>query len=68
LLTLLLVIVPAPADIVTASAAARNVGVTLVRTPEGGIQPQAVVDNAGTAHLLYFKGDPGHGESSITRT
>jgi hypothetical protein len=66
-LTSLLVIVPAPADIVTTSAAVRNVGVTLVRTPEGGIQPQAVVDNAGTAHLLYFKGDPGHGDLFYAR-
>jgi len=66
-LTLLLVTVLAPAEIVTSSAAARNVGVTLVRTPEGGIQPQAVVDNAGTAHLLYFKGDPGHGDLFYAR-
>ena len=40
---------------------------TLVRTPEGGIQPQAVVDNAGTVHLLYFKGEPGHGDLFHTR-
>src|SRR5262245_53300801 len=27
------------------------------RTPDGGIQPQAVVDARGTLHLIYFKGD-----------
>lgn len=31
---------------------------SLTRVPEGGLQPQAVVDSAGTAHLVYFKGDP----------
>lgn len=36
--------------------------VTLLRTPNGGIQPQAVVDTAGTLHLLYYKGDPAHGD------
>ncbi|MGH9434604.1 MAG: hypothetical protein ACRD06_01240 [Terriglobia bacterium] len=28
-----------------------------MRTPEGGIQPQGVVDQRGTLHLIYFKGD-----------
>jgi hypothetical protein len=30
--------------------------VTLLRIPEGGIQPQAVVDKSGRIHLVYFKG------------
>jgi hypothetical protein len=30
----------------------------LTRVPEGGLQPQAVVDSAGITHLVYFKGDP----------
>ena len=30
--------------------------VNLLRTPHGGIQPQAVVDDAGRIHLVYFKG------------
>jgi hypothetical protein len=33
--------------------------VTLLRTPDGGIQPQAVVDARGVIHLIYLKGDPG---------
>lgn len=31
--------------------------VTIMRTPEGGIQPQAVVDRKGVLHLIYLKGD-----------
>jgi hypothetical protein len=30
--------------------------VSLIRTPNGGIQPQAVVDQSGRIHLVYFKG------------
>jgi hypothetical protein len=33
--------------------------VTLIRTPEGGIQPQAAVDRKGVLHLIYLSGDPG---------
>jgi hypothetical protein len=36
--------------------------VTLLRTPHGGIQPQAVVDANGTLHLIYFKGEPRAGD------
>jgi hypothetical protein len=32
--------------------------VKLLRTPDGGIQPQAVADSRGTLHLVYLKGDP----------
>src|SRR5437660_10660635 len=32
--------------------------VKVVRAPEGGIQPQAAVDEKGVAHLIYLKGDP----------
>ncbi len=37
-------------------------GVTLLRTPDHGLQPQAVLDAQGTLHLLYFKGDPNGGD------
>lgn len=33
--------------------------VTLLRTPNGGIQPQAVVDERGALHLIYLSGEPG---------
>src|SRR5258705_8638785 len=32
--------------------------VKLMRTPEGGLQPQALADGKGTLHLVYLKGDP----------
>lgn len=34
----------------------------MVRVPNGGIQPQAIMDGAGTLHLLYYSGDPKHGD------
>ena len=36
--------------------------VTLARTPNGGIQPQAAVDAKGFVHLIYFKGEPKAGD------
>ncbi len=41
--------------------------VTLQRTPDGGIQPQAVTDAAGGVHLIYFKGDPVAGDIYYVR-
>ncbi|HQR41294.1 MAG TPA: sialidase family protein [Gemmatales bacterium] len=35
---------------------------TLQRTPNGGIQPQAVVDAQQTIHLIYFKGEAKAGD------
>lgn len=35
---------------------------TVLRTPDGGIQPQAVIDGAGTIHLIYYKGEAGNGD------
>jgi hypothetical protein len=32
--------------------------VRLERVPEGGVQPQALVDSSGTLHLVYLRGDP----------
>lgn len=36
--------------------------VKLVRTPDGGIQPQAAVDAKGVVHLIYYKGDSRGGD------
>jgi hypothetical protein len=41
--------------------------VNVLRTPDGGLQPQAAVDAAGTTHLIYFKGDPGAGDLFYVR-
>ena len=35
--------------------------VEVVKTPDG-IQPQAVADSRGTVHLLFFRGEPSHGD------
>jgi len=34
--------------------------VKLLRVPEGGLQPQALIDSLGTLHLVYLSGDPKH--------
>jgi hypothetical protein len=49
------------------ATAARTNGVQLLRTPHGGIQPQAVTDAGGAVHLLYFKGEPKAGDLFYTR-
>src|SRR5215475_14635265 len=36
--------------------------VKLLKTPNNGIQPQAVEDERGTLHLIYFAGDPHAGD------
>jgi hypothetical protein len=36
--------------------------VTMLRVPLGGIQPQVAVDDRGILHLIYFGGDPSHGD------
>jgi hypothetical protein len=36
--------------------------VILLRTPDEGIQPQAVADSTGTIHLIYYKGEAGGGD------
>lgn len=41
--------------------------VTTLRTPDGGIQPQAVVDGHGVVHLIYYKGDSGGGDIFYVR-
>jgi hypothetical protein len=41
-----------------AALAADRSSVDVVRTPDGGIQPQAVIDAKGAVHLVYFKGSP----------
>jgi hypothetical protein len=41
--------------------------VTVLKTPDGGIQPQAVVDARGTLHLIYFKGEASAGDLFYVR-
>jgi hypothetical protein len=42
--------------------------VTLLRVPDGGIQPQAMVDAKGIVHLIYFKGDLARGDIFYARS
>jgi hypothetical protein len=42
--------------------------VTLVRVPDGGIQPDVLVDGHGVLHLLYFSGEPRNGNLFYVRS
>ena len=42
--------------------------VTLLRVPDGGIQPQCMVDAKGVLHLIYFKGEPAGGDVFYVRS
>src|SRR2546421_1127623 len=42
--------------------------VTPMRVLNNGIQPQVVRDDAGTVHLLYYSGDPAHGDLYYTKS
>jgi hypothetical protein len=39
-----------------------SIRVKLLRVPNGGLQPQTVMDGHGALHLIYFTGEPGGGE------
>ena len=49
------------------AAAAESRRVTLLRTPDGGIQPQAAADSQGTVHLIYYKGEAAGGDLFYVR-
>lgn len=36
--------------------------VRVARVPDGGLQPQLAVDDKGTVHLIYFKGEAANGD------
>ncbi|MGH9630038.1 MAG: hypothetical protein ACRD7E_17110 [Bryobacteraceae bacterium] len=38
------------------------------RLPDGGIQPQVVAEEGGSMHVLYYSGEPGHGNVFYTRS
>ena len=58
---------PTPQPLPGKSAPERGDEVSLLRTPDGGIQPQALVDAKGTLHLIYFKGKAGAGDLYYVR-
>lgn len=47
--------------------AADTTRVSLIRTPDDGIQPQAAVDSQGLVHLIFYKGDSGGGDIFYAR-
>src|SRR5438552_2742418 len=49
-------------------AFAGEASVKTVRIPDGGIQPQAAVDDKGAIHLIYFKGDAAKGDIFYVRS
>lgn len=49
------------------SAAVAETEIRLLRTPDAGIQPQAVVED-GAVHLIYFKGEPRAGDVYYVRS
>lgn len=51
----------------TAASEADRARVVLMRVPDGGIQPQAALDDQGMPHLIYFHGDPGAGDLFYVR-
>mgnify|MGYP000258173160 CR=1 FL=1 len=55
-------LIPALAARVKAQSAQSESGkVKLLRVPNGGLQPQTVMDERGALHLIYFAGEPGEG-------
>src|SRR5262252_8504379 len=42
--------------------------VELIRVPNHGIQPEAVVDSHGVMHVLYFAGEPSGGDLFYVRS
>lgn len=41
--------------------------VNIIKTPEGGVQPQAAVDGSGAIHLVYLYGDPAAADVGYVR-
>jgi len=41
--------------------------VNLIRTPNDGLQPQALMDASGALHLVYIAGEPGSGDVFYVR-
>ncbi len=46
----------------SAGPTALSEAVNLLRLPEGGRLPHAVIDGAGTVHVIYFEGEPRSGD------
>lgn len=47
-----------PSDVNVRQTKTATEKVNLIRTPNNGLQPQAVMDSRGTLHLIYLSGEP----------
>ncbi|MFN0084639.1 MAG: hypothetical protein ACKVX9_04560 [Blastocatellia bacterium] len=65
--SLVLLMLALTAGIGAQSAQETKSGVKLLRVPNGGLQPQAVRDEGGALHLIYFAGEPGGGDIFYAR-
>ncbi len=54
--------------LLTVSIAWSAPNVTLLRTPNGGLQPQGVVDSGGRLHLIYLAGEPSRADVYYVRS
>lgn len=41
--------------------------VSVLRVPDGGLQPQVAIDAAGLLHVVYFNGEPANGDLFYTK-
>ena len=41
---------------------------SVIRVPNGGVQPEVAVDTTAIVHMVYFKGEPGHGDVFYVRS
>src|SRR5262249_905701 len=59
---------PCLTAVFTASLLGKSADISVIRVPNAGIQPQAAMDGGGTLHLLYYLGDPMHGDLFYVRS
>ena len=52
----------------TVAPVAHAAKVSVAAIPDDGVHPQAQIDARGRAHLIYFKGDPRHGDIFYARS
>ncbi len=58
---------PPPEPTIAKTGTATTTEITILRTPNEGIQPQAVAEADGTIHLVYFKGETDKGDLFYVR-
>lgn len=67
LLGIISLLLSLPTDVAAHSAQNTSSKVKQLRVPNSGLQPQAVMDERGALHLIYFLGEPGGGDIYYVR-